>query len=161
MLGQFEDELLAIIRTNFNQDNIRAFLDRVGERERSRGDCSKNRRCFRAVERLVHHIAKSPGPDFHRPDFVNHNKLLRMYCCSNGFDASLKRREIESIFSHALCCFEIHMRKHSLFTCERNDFEPDPLAALADFLGVKTASRSRELVHHALNQSRFPAPWST
>ena len=53
------------------------------------------------------------------------------------------------------------MGKHRRFTIERNDFEADTLAMLADFFGVKPAGRQLELVHDALDQRCLSTPWTT
>src|SRR5436190_17133711 len=53
------------------------------------------------------------------------------------------------------------MGEHSLFTSERDDFESDARTTLADFLGIKTAGRSRQLIHDPLDQRRLSTPWTT
>ena len=103
-------KLFTIARAHLDHSNIGALFDRAGERQRSRRNCGKDRRT--AVEGLIHHITKDRRPEFHRPDFINHNKLPRMHGFAERFDTDgLQRREIEPIFSDALGRFEIHMRQ--------------------------------------------------
>src|SRR5436309_11082382 len=105
-------ELVAIPRPNFDQSDIGALLDSVGERKRSRADRCKDPRRVRAVERFVHHLAKNARPDFHWADFVNHNQLPLTDGCAERFNANrLEGEKIESILSDALRGFEIHMSK--------------------------------------------------
>jgi hypothetical protein len=49
------------------------------------------------------------------------------------------------------------MCKYSFFSVERNDLEPNALPALANFLGIKTAGRNRQLVYDSLDERRLPA----
>ena len=80
-----------------------------------------------------------------------------MHGRSNGFDADFERVQIEPIFSDALLCVEIYMRKHSVFTVQSDNLESDTLAVLANLLCVKTAGWRYDLVHHSLDESRLAA----
>ena len=86
------------------------------------------------------HIAKNGRSDFHRPDFIDHDKLPSTHGRAECFNADgLQRSKVEPIFSEALRRSKIHIREYSLFTAERDDFESDALPALADFFSIKTA----------------------
>src|SRR6266566_5146163 len=78
-----------------------------------------------------------------------------------GDTNGLESGQVESVFSYAVRCLEINMGEHSLFTSERDDFESDARTTLADFLGIKTAGRSRQLIHDALDQRCLSTPWTT
>ena len=116
---------------HLDHGDVAPLLDRVGERERSRGNRCKDRRV--TIERLIHHISKNWRLEFHWSDFVDHDKFPCTQGSAQCFDAdALQPRQVESIFSDALSCFEIDMRKYSFFIVERNDLEPNALPALAN-----------------------------
>src|SRR5947208_15457825 len=95
-----------------------------------------------AIERVIHYIAKNGRPDFHWPDFINHDKSPCTHGRADRFSAdAFQHAQIEPIFSDALRCVEVHMRKHSLFTLQSDNLESDTPVALANFLRVKTAGR--------------------
>lgn len=147
-----------IVRANFDHSDIGALFDRVGERQGSCGDRSKDPRRFGRVENFVHHVAENGRPDFHRPDFINDNKLPCTHGRAERFDAnSLQRGKIESILPHTLRRFEIHMREYSLFSVECDDLESNTPAGLADFLSIKAAGRNGHFLHNPLNERRLPA----
>jgi hypothetical protein len=52
----------------------------------------------------------------------------------------------------------MHVRKYALFTVKRDDFEPDTLPTLPNFLRVKATGRLRQLVHHPPNQCSLATP---
>src|SRR5262249_37659359 len=110
-------------------------LDRIRERKRSRGNRSEDR--LSAIERIIHYIAKNGRPDFHWPDFINHDKLPCTDGCADRLSADVfQHAQIESIFSDALRCVGCHMCKHSFFTVQSDNLESDTATALANFLGV-------------------------
>ena len=146
--------MFAIVAADFNDSDITAPLERVGEREWSRSDGGKD--CRAQIEGFTYQIAKNGRSEFHRPDFVDHNNLVSTNGSANSVDSDrFQTAQIETILSNALRSFVSHMRKHSLFLVERDDLESNTLTAFTDFLGVKTARRPRELLHDALDQRRL------
>ena len=131
--------MLTIVRTNFDESDIVTLLDPIRERKRSRGDRSEDPRHVGAVERFVRYIAKNARPDFHWTDFIDDDKLPCSHGYADRFSAdAFQRVQIDLMFSDALLCVEIYMRKHSLFTVQSDNLESDTLAALANFFRVKT-----------------------
>lgn len=71
---------------------------------------------------------------------------------TNGFQFG----KIKPVLSDALRCFEINMGKDTLFAVERDNFKTNAHAALADFLGIKTAGWEHEIVNNMLDQCGLP-----
>jgi len=144
--------LLTILRTNFDESDVMTLLNRIREWKRSRGDRSKDSRRVGTIERFIHYVAKNVRPDFHWPDFIDDDKLPCLHGYTDRFSAdAFQPVQIEPVFSDALLCVEIYMRKHSLFTAQSDNLESDTLAEMANFLRVKTARWQREFAHHSLD----------
>jgi hypothetical protein len=152
--------LVAIAPTNFDYGDVASVLDRVGEWIWSYADRAKYRDID--LQRLIYGVAKDARPDFHRTDLVDDNKVTRSDgSAERGDTHGLESGQVESVFSYAVRCLEINMGEHSLFTSKRDDFESDARTTLADFIGIKTAGWSRQLIHDALDQRCLSTPWTT
>ena len=126
----------------------------------SREDCREYQDL--AVERLVYCFAKDRRTDFHRTDLVDHHKPSGLDRLTNSADTdSFQRRKIESVFSYVMGRFEIDMGEYGFLAIEHHDLESGARATVADFLSVKTASASREIIHNPLDQCRLSAGGTT
>src|SRR5207249_4313691 len=135
-------------------------LDRVGEWQGSCEDCGEDRQV--GVERLAHRIAKDCRADFHRADFIDHDKPPRMDRFADRLDAHcFERGKIEPVFPDALGRCEIDMREYSFIPVERHDLESDPRAMFADLLGIKTTGALRQLLQNTLDQRRLARAGTT
>jgi len=123
---QLRNELFAILTLHLDHSDVASLFNRIGESKRSRGDSCKNPRI--SIERVVHHVAKTGRPDFHRPDFIDHDKSPLTHGRAECFDPDgFERNKVEPIFSKALRRSKIYMREYGLFTAERDDLESDAL----------------------------------
>jgi hypothetical protein len=93
------------------------------------------------------------------PIFINHDNSPGTHRRADRFSAdALQHAQIKPLFSDALRCVEAHMRKHSLFTRKRDDFETDTPAVLADFLRIKPPAGNASSFTTRLISVVFPHP---
>ena len=135
-------------------------FDRISKWQGSREDCREHRDF--AAERFGDRVAKNRGANFHWADLIDHHQALLSDRLTNSGDAdSFQRRKIESVFSQAIGCFEIDMGEYSLLAINRYDLESGARATVANFLGVKTTSGSRQIICNPPDQCRLATAGAT
>ena len=71
---------------------------------------------------------------------------------------AFQRGKIKPVLSQVLGRFEIDMGEYDLLAIEGHDLESGARTTVADFLGVKTTSVSRQIIYNTLDQCCLAAP---
>ncbi len=85
-------------------------------------------------------------------DFIDHYKPPRLDGLADRADTdSFQRGKIKPVFPQVLGRFEIDVSEYDFLAIERHDLKSGAHATVANFLGVKTASASRQIIYNPLD----------